>query len=250
MEQEFEKWRNAVLAQVRFKPDRWDIGRELDQHYEDHCKDLTRLGYAPALAAERTLVAMGDAEEVGRAMDRAHKPWLGWLWEASRGLILVMLVVMLGMHLGGHTWPSLGEWSLFYREDERVTQRNEEMTPLACPAPIQAGAYTIRVDRGWYQVQQNGRLYVELDVVCTSRRFWLEAPDLYDALEAVDSDGVRYLSWRYPRVEAFKNGNDHGYTRTTMTIDSIEGRPAWIEITHPMGGWSFRIALPEGEEDA
>ena len=28
--------------------------------------------------------AMGDPEEVGQAMDRAHKPWLGWLWLLSR----------------------------------------------------------------------------------------------------------------------------------------------------------------------
>ena len=68
---------------------------ELRVHYDDHVKDLLRLGRDPALAEERALEAMGDAQEVGRALDKVHKPWLGWLWEASRTLALALTVLTL-----------------------------------------------------------------------------------------------------------------------------------------------------------
>ena len=75
----WDTWRDKVVDQVRFWPDRAAIARELDAHYEDHVNDLERFGFAHELAQERALNAMGDAEEVGRAMDKAHKPGLGWL---------------------------------------------------------------------------------------------------------------------------------------------------------------------------
>ena len=80
MEKDFQTWCRTVTGQVRFKPDRWEIAKELEAHYEDRVRDLERLGYDRPLAEERSLKAMGDPEEVGRAMDKAHKPWLGWLW--------------------------------------------------------------------------------------------------------------------------------------------------------------------------
>ena len=79
MRSEFQVWCDTVTRQVRFQPDRADIARELAAHYEDHVRDLERLGYGAELAAQRALGAMGDPEEVGRAMDEAHKPWLGWI---------------------------------------------------------------------------------------------------------------------------------------------------------------------------
>ena len=86
MGDEFQAWVDAVCGEVRFRPDRKAIEKELRIHYEDHCKALERLDYEPELAAKRSLRAMGDAQEVGQALDRVHKPWLGWLWEASRWL--------------------------------------------------------------------------------------------------------------------------------------------------------------------
>ena len=45
MEKRFESWCWKVTDQVRFWPDRTEIAKELTAHYEDHVKDLERLGY-------------------------------------------------------------------------------------------------------------------------------------------------------------------------------------------------------------
>ncbi|WP_325199911.1 permease prefix domain 1-containing protein [Oscillibacter sp.] len=102
MRDAFQIWVDAVCEQVRFRPDRKAIAAELRVHYDDHVKDLLRLGRPWELAQERALAAMGNAQEVGRALDRVHKPWLGWLWEASRVLLALALAA------------ALVHWGLFY----------------------------------------------------------------------------------------------------------------------------------------
>ena len=66
MRDKFQTWVDAVCEQIRFWPDRKAIARELRVHYDDHVRDLLRLGRPRELAEERALAAMGDAQEVGR----------------------------------------------------------------------------------------------------------------------------------------------------------------------------------------
>ena len=94
MRSNFQIWVNAVCEQVRFRPDHRSIEFELRDHYEEHVRDLLRLGRPRELAEERALEAMGNAQEVGRALDRVHKPWLGWLWEVSRLLVLLLALLL------------------------------------------------------------------------------------------------------------------------------------------------------------
>ena len=102
----FVDWCQSVLSFVRFQADHETIRGELQAHYEDHVKDLERVGYDAALAKERALKAMGDPEEVGQAMDRAHKPWLGWLWLLSRWGVIAAIyaAVFCVLLLGGQSF--------------------------------------------------------------------------------------------------------------------------------------------------
>ena len=93
--QTFSTWFQRVAEQVRFKPDHNVIKRELKAHYEDHYQDLRRLGYEEEIAEDRAIRAMGDPVVVGKALDAAHKPWLGWLWLASKVLCIVSLSITI-----------------------------------------------------------------------------------------------------------------------------------------------------------
>lgn len=246
-------WVREVLQQVRFRPDHQAIQKELTAHLEDARADFVRLGYPRDLAAERALQAMGDAGEVGRALDRAHQPWLGWLWQVSRWLAVLALAAFL---LTGWTavWnrqlPDVGEW-LGLGE----TPGQEETHPggqfLDCPPSFQAGAYTIQVTKARYsQDPETGRAGLDIDLTSYTPKFWLEGPVLGDCLEAVDSNGVRYSWLRMPYISG--SGPNDGHMRDAMWISvwGIEGGPEWIDIRHKTAGWSFRLELPQGEEGA
>ena len=240
---DWKEWCARAVGHVRFKPDRLAIERELTDHYEDHRRDLVRIGYEPNLASERALRAMGDADTVGEALDRAHQPWLGWLWELSRLLVLLTALLILGTAaFSGYGWGSVRYWTLFSHQQEDP-YADFDMEELTCPAPIRAGAYTIAVNRVRYWAGENGQAYLFLDVTCTTRKPWLEVPDLTSTLEAVDSNGTLYRYGHAPWIIGF-NDDSHIFSQGSITVERIEDQPEWIEIIHPIGGWTFRIELP------
>ena len=104
------EWMEHVLREVRFAPDRRKIRQELAEHMEDRMEEyLEAMGaYDDAdgspdfdelleKAEVRLMNSMGDPAELGRELNRQHKPWLGWLWMASRVLLTASVCLVVGM---------------------------------------------------------------------------------------------------------------------------------------------------------
>ena len=244
-------WCAHVLARVRFTPDHKAIEKELTAHYQDHCRDLERIGYEQSLAEERALTAMGDAGEVGLALDRAHKPWLGWLWEASRvlaaGLLLLLAVTLLG--------------NSRYVLGEMIERTADQFTYQAPPASadcvvteyatlyLAPGAVTERPEGG-YEAKVD--LWVETEDFRTDFLPWIQrylsAVDDRGPipLGGADENGVwpdNYLSRGYSRWT-------YGWTRHQVTLSlMLDHRPEWVEITYPYGGndWVLRAEWEAAE---
>ena len=92
----------------------WDereaIRAELDGHMEDHFESLRELGYDEREAEERTIAAMGDPAEVGRALDRQYPyRWLIVKW-AAQGLTVLLVLVLLSSW-----WDVLGNLACYAR---------------------------------------------------------------------------------------------------------------------------------------
>ena len=116
------EWMETVLREVRFTPDRKRIRQELLEHMEDRMEEyLDAMGaygdsddgpdFDEALkkAEGRLMDSMGDPVKLGRELNQQHKPWLGWLWMASRVLLrvsvclVVSMAVLLGITTPGET---------------------------------------------------------------------------------------------------------------------------------------------------
>ena len=102
-----EKWLNTAVSGIRFKSDREAVEAELRGHLEDKVADLQRMYHLDREAAEEmALRQMGDAEEIGREMAKIHKPWWGYLWQASRVLVfaalagLMLMWILVGFNTG------------------------------------------------------------------------------------------------------------------------------------------------------
>lgn len=92
----WEDWLDAAVSGIRFEPDREEVRRELTAHLEDRTADFQRIfpEMSPEEAAERALAQMGGAEPLGKELARIHKPWLGYLWTASKVLLTLALAVL------------------------------------------------------------------------------------------------------------------------------------------------------------
>lgn len=242
MRDEFQIWVDAVCEQVRFWPDRKMIEKELRIHYEDHCRALERLGYERPLAAERSLRAMGNAQEVGWALDRVHKPWLGWLWKFSESTLLMLALMIL--------WLAVSADGL-----EELVFRTRQQLEWTDP-PVWADHVSLEFGEVYLSP---GELREEGGNVEAELRLWVRARELLPdfqpwEVEVSDSrgpisgrrwgDGARrtsgYLEWeRVPYC---------GWTRQQMTLRlTLDYRPDWVEVSSPGGGreWVLRAEWRE-----
>lgn len=95
MERPKFKWCRETIEQIRFKPDRDRVWNELMAHIEDRVEDMKTRGYTEEEAEARAVTAMGDPVEVGKQLDKVHKPWLGWLWRASRVILFLCIFTLV-----------------------------------------------------------------------------------------------------------------------------------------------------------
>ena len=95
------KWLDIAVSGIRFGPDRAEVRQELLEHLEDKAADLARVfpDIPEKEAQERALSAMGDPEELKISLARVHRPWLGWLWTASKWMRWCALAAFLLSHL-------------------------------------------------------------------------------------------------------------------------------------------------------
>ena len=265
----FDDWCGVVLRCVRFKPDREKIASELAAHYEDHVKDLRRIGYDEDLAQNRALAAMGDAEEVGRSLDLAHTPWLGWLWLTSRALVLVLAVLFC--------WSGyVGQWSNIetdlrgmtpeaerYRDygylgaSEEARDQYELVGEVYSAREWERCGYTISIPYAaiWTRPMHDGTpiYYLAAALVTEDRVLFDEGMDL-SGLTITSDWGKMWYGGGNPEFSGGRMSH-FSYTSISSTpfrdtriltacLNEIPTR--WLEFTYPYGeGWSVRLEWKE-----
>lgn len=238
-------WCEAVLREVRFRPDHPAIRRELMAHLEDGCADLERLGYDWELAERRTLDAMGSAFVVGCAMDQAHHPFWGWIWRASRWLTVLLLVVTV------YT-------AVFDIERGVIVKKTAGQLMWEPPASA------VKVELEHYTVWYDPELAVEeaKDGYDAGIRLWIEedwpwnGPENWwrswaEKLEFTDDQGqVRQADDFYMRYSP-EEWNGYSWNRYLYTVEirDLERCPEWLEARYPYGGNSWVLRAERGEAE-
>lgn len=252
------QWCQEAVSYVRFKPDRAAIQKELEAHLADSRTLLRSQGVEWMESERRAVEAMGDPKAVGLALDRAHSPWLGWLWEASRWVCGVLLFFALCSVLHADWWSSLREdlsrlgapdaldQEIWLNPEIGVGGYFDFLGELSCPDALQAGAYTLTPERAlcWEDAETGGRL-LALGLNAETWRFWLEEPQFYDNLSAVDSNGITYSYDRSPRISSGTLAAGRLRSQHCITLTPLYGNPEWVEITCLSGGWTIRLDLWE-----
>lgn len=246
MRDEFQIWVDAVCEQVRFWSDRKAIEKELRIHYEDHCKALERLDYEPDLAAERSLRAMGNPQEVGRALDRVHKPWLGWLWEASRALAWALAWLTLATLFQTIGWDSLAgrtaaELSWEEPPVSAVSVELEHGTLYAAPGDVtEEEGCTVAEVRLWIRMRDP----LGTDPWYGVRSHFFTWRDEQGELPLYERDKA---DWTWPESRYWTYDAEavsSGWTRFRRTVKLVlDEPPRWAEASYPLSGqnWTLQV---------
>lgn len=91
-----DSYLEEVGRQIRWPLARRLLLRELGDHIEDQRRDLDESGLEGDAALQRAVEEMGDPVEVGRALDRLHRP-KGFWWVMG----LIALLAVLGAGIAG-----------------------------------------------------------------------------------------------------------------------------------------------------
>ena len=84
-----------VSDQIRWKRARAPLTDELKNHITDRAEALTAAGCSPEEAEAQAVREMGDAEEIGLALDRVHRPRPNWaLLGCATALLLGGMILM------------------------------------------------------------------------------------------------------------------------------------------------------------
>ena len=133
-ENPFTNYCNAVCARVRWPFARWRITQELTAHLEDHAAVLKARGLSPQEARVQAVAAMGDPDEVGRALNRVHSPRWGLAFTALRLLSLCLLLLLLESNFPGGLPQALV--SRFYTPIRTIEQELDLGAQLISRIPL------------------------------------------------------------------------------------------------------------------
>ena len=95
---EGEYWLRDAVKHVRFPPDRKRVQEELYEHMISRNLDYLAEGYSDEEADWLVCEAMGDPDEVGKALAEVHKPFWGYFLRALR-IVTVIVLILLAVHV-------------------------------------------------------------------------------------------------------------------------------------------------------
>ena len=271
-------WLHTAVAGIRFKPDRAAVEAELREHIEDKTLDLMRI--FPDMTAEeaedRALSQMGDPEEIGKELAKIHKPWLGYLWRASRALAVLacLWLVSFGLLRGDDAYlgddPRSEWWDFDGLPGTAVMGEDDDVRYLPGEDPDQLLALEpgltetvegqkVSLLRAALWREEDGRLALYCYLRVETWRFW-ERGRLRDQwMTVTDSVGNVYglgiNSPEDPASGGLLNGLQQGgfgpfHSGYELSLRGLAPAAEWVRLDYGPGEPVFSFTVQIEEETA
>jgi len=78
-----------VCNQIKYKPIREDISEELSLHIQEHKEEYIKEGLGERIAEEKAVSNMGEADEIGKKLNKIHKPKFNWM-------LFLLVAILIG----------------------------------------------------------------------------------------------------------------------------------------------------------
>lgn len=82
---------DKVCKQIKYEPIREEISQELENHIQEIKEEYIQEGIKENEAEEKAIIQMGVAEEIGKKLNKIHKPKMNW-----QLLVLVLILLEFG----------------------------------------------------------------------------------------------------------------------------------------------------------
>ena len=231
-----EYWLRDAVKYVKYPPDRRRVQEELYAHMIARNRDFLEEGYSDAEADRLSTEAMGDPEEVGRALAAVHRPFWGYCLLCLRIVLVLSLlisaaaVIQKGSYGGFQSIANYGKLLEWYRDNT---------DPVAQEAVAKCGDYRFRLrSAGFYpgdEYQPEG-LFLELrastwDPTLGTPRFY------HDTLTLEDSSGGKH------RAYVLASRDLIFFSDLLVAAEGFDPEAEWAVLSYEVEGRSFRLPL-------
>ena len=103
-----------VCNEIKYKPIREEISKELENHIEESKEAYIHKGESEEIAINKAIADMGDAEVIGKTLNKIHKPKLDYKLIILLLIILCFTFLVVGIKTTSHVF-SEGEGPFFVK---------------------------------------------------------------------------------------------------------------------------------------
>ena len=103
-----------VCNEIKYKPIRKEIGQELENHIKEAKEDYINKGESEEIAINKAITNMGDAETIGKYLNKIHKPRLDYKLIILLGILLCFTFLVVGIKTQSYVF-SEGEQPFFIK---------------------------------------------------------------------------------------------------------------------------------------
>jgi len=210
-----KKYIETVLSEVKFRYDHQEISRELENHIFERSAYLRAKGMDAAEAEAEAVRRMGDPQAMGQEMNKAHNPWIGWLWQFTS--LIIMLIFTPTVIAGG--WWTVLEVRDILSEPSRHQQLEwiydgEEYFHSPINSTLELDGYSVKITDaycGEHSVDNEARGYY---LVLFYKHCGNSGENFYRYVEAdtfLNSKGISYASNTEKDLEPYFSANDERF---------------------------------------
>ena len=103
-----------VCNEIKYKPIREEISKELENHIEESKEAYIHKGESEKIAINKAIADMGDAEAIGKTLNKIHKPKLDYKLIILLLILLCFTFLVVGIKTTSHVF-SEGEGPFFVK---------------------------------------------------------------------------------------------------------------------------------------
>lgn len=261
-------WSYEASKQIRFKPDRDLVYRELLAHLSDKANTLESSGMKREDAMLATIESMGDVAQISNIMKKIHNPLSGYLLKISQVLLIISLlwISIFSFKNGGFTYimEGLKPPQDYWEENQRAYNEDnayELIAELTPNSTTTVDEYQLSVPKAYHRkltYVSQGRQYEEESfhfILLAKHSPFLDAPKgILNQITAVDNLGNYYSDISGYRSVPSVVGNltvERLFSsQFEMWIDGLSPNAEWIELQYDYLGRAFTLKIPTIEEDS
>ncbi|MBR4702572.1 MAG: hypothetical protein IKO91_01890 [Oscillospiraceae bacterium] len=231
-----EYWLRDAVKYVRFPPDRRRVQEELYSHMIARNRDFLEEGYSEEEADRRSTEAMGDPEEVGRALAAVHRPFWGYF------VLSLRIALVLALLISAAAVIQKGSYGGFYTIANYIVYRDlyrETASPVAQDAAAKCGDYRFRLrSAGLSQGGEHLPDGLILDLRASTWDPTLGTPRFYyDTLTLEDSTGGKH------RAYVLAGRDLIFFSDLLVAAEGFDPASEWAVLSYDVEGRSFRLPL-------